>query len=186
MALDPHWFSSLFGGYFFISGLYIAMAGWVAVSAASGDDACPLSDLGKLLLAMSMLTTYMMFSQLLPIWYENLPHEVRFLIPRMELARWGLVSILLLATIYLGPLALLLSRRVKRSGRAMGAIAALILAGMWIERWWLVTPTAGGPITVGWQEMSIVVAGGALLLLAGRAMLSRLPDELPSPPEGQS
>ena len=28
MALDPHWYSALFGVYFFISGLYLAAAGW--------------------------------------------------------------------------------------------------------------------------------------------------------------
>ena len=28
MALDPHWFSSLFGGYFFVSGMYAAVAAW--------------------------------------------------------------------------------------------------------------------------------------------------------------
>ena len=87
MALDPHWYSLLFGGYFFISGMYIAVAAWVAPSATVDDRSTPdhLHDLGKLVVAFSLLTTYMMYSQLLPIWYENLPEEIRFLVPRHEL-----------------------------------------------------------------------------------------------------
>ena len=53
-------------------------------------DADRRHDLGKLIVAFSLLTTYMMFSQLIVIWYENLPDEVRFVIPRPDAAAVGL------------------------------------------------------------------------------------------------
>ena len=33
MALDPFWYSSLFGGYFFVSTLYLGLAGLAVVAA---------------------------------------------------------------------------------------------------------------------------------------------------------
>jgi MFS family permease len=174
MALDPHWYSALFGGYYFISGLYIAVAAWAFMTSWHDIDAHRRHDLGKLVVAFSLLTTYFMYSQLLPIWYENLPHEVRFIIPRMDMDGWGRVSVGLLATVYLGPLVLLLSRRAKRSGRILGPVSALILVGMWVERWWLVTPTLGGPMTLGLVEAAATGAFAGAFAFAVHTFGSRI------------
>ena len=147
MALEPRWASSLFGAYFFVSGLYAAAAA-LAFLAAQRPVADPdrLHDLGKLVVAFSIGTTYMMFSQLLPIWYENLPNEALFVLPRLSFRPWSVVSAALIALVYLGPLVLLLSARAKRTPWYLGTVALLVLAGLWIERWWLVAPTLGqGP-----------------------------------------
>jgi hypothetical protein len=164
MALDPHWYSNLAGEYFFISGLYIAITGWALLATwhpeASGDQR---HDLGKLMVAFSLMTTYLMFAHLLPFWYENLPHEIRFLVPRMNFQPWRSVSFLLLASVYFGPLVLLLPECAKRSRSALGAVALLVLVGMWVERWWLVAPTFDPAIRLGLSELSL--AAGFLGLL---------------------
>jgi len=159
MALDPRWYSALFGGYFFISGMYGAAAAWTVVSLRRPEaDANRLHDLGKLIVTFSLLTTYMMFSQLLPIWYGNLPAETRFVVPRMNFYPWAAVSIALLAVVYLGPLALLLTVRGKRTRWYLGTIALLILVGLWVERWWLVAPTFHRELKLGLTELSISAA----------------------------
>jgi hypothetical protein len=168
MALDPLWFSTLFGGYFFITGLYSAVSAWT-VSVIVQKPETPktqLHDLGKLIVAFSLLTTYMLFSQLLPIWYENLPQEARFLVPRLNYTSWPGISAALLATIYLGPLVLLLTRRAKRSRIFLGSVALLVLAGMWMERWWLVTPALGGKPAFGITELSVTLAFLAALVFS--------------------
>ena len=170
MALDPHWYSQAFGVYFFISGLYIAMAGWMFMTAVADETAKPghLQDQAKLLIAFSMLTAYLMYSQLLPIWYENMPHETRFLVPRMNaVTRWPVISTVLLGVVYLGPLALLLPRRAKRNAPYVGIVAALVLAGMWVERWWLVMPSLGKPLGFGLAEIAgvLALAAGGLLFV---------------------
>jgi hypothetical protein len=164
MSLDPRWYSTLLGGYFLVSGAYAGLAAWTIASILSGSaDADQRHDLGKLLVAFGLITTYMMYSQLLPIWYENLGQEVRFVLPRLAEAPWKAVSAALLATVYLGPLVLLLPRRAKRSKAFLGAVAALVLIGLWVERWWLVAPTLGGPAEVGVPEWAIAAAfAGAL------------------------
>lgn len=169
MALDPHWFSALFGGYFFVSGMYAAVAAWtlVALLRSPQADADRRHDLGKLIVTFSLLTTYMMFSQLIVFWYENLPEEVRFVVPRMThwAPPWPAVSAGLLVVVYLGPLVFLLPVRAKRSPACLGIAAAAVLVGLWFERWWLVTPTLGGPLTVGVVELAITAACAAALAL---------------------
>jgi hypothetical protein len=167
MALDPHWYSSLFGAYFFVSGMYAAIAGWTIsyIFQAENHNPAHLRDLGNLMLAFSLLTTYMMFSQLLPIWYENLPHEVRFILPRFQVFPWRWVSVALLGSIYLGPLAMLLWRRPKRSPLYLGIVALVILAGLWLERWWLVIPTLGGEFKIGLIEFSMAAIFAAVIIL---------------------
>jgi hypothetical protein len=177
MALDPHWFSALFGGYFFISGMYAGVAAWTlaAILGRPMADADRRHDLARLLVAFSLLTTYMMYSQLIPIWYEALPDEVRFVIPRLTQPPWVYVSAALLVVVYLGPLVFLLTVRSKRSPWFLGIAAAVVLAGLWVERWWLVTPTLGGPLAFGLQEVSITVAFLAAFVLGLRWLRPRLP-----------
>lgn len=185
MALDPHWYSTLFAWYFMISGLYAAAAAWTLVSLIARPAAIEIrqrQDLGKLIVAFSLLTMYMMYSQLLPIWYENLPEEVRFVIPRLKDAPWPFVSAGLLAVVYLGPLVLLLPRRAKENPVALGAVAAVAMAGLWFERWWLVTPTLGGPMVVGWPEASITGAFAAAGVLCVRWALRRATPALEQEP----
>ena len=159
MALDPHWHSSLFGGYFFISSLYIAIAAWGF--AAAWD---PASDpefrktLGTLILVFSILTTYMMFSQLLPIWYENLPGETRFLYDRLHPPGVRAVTWFLLGAAWLGPLVLLLTEKARRGRLSLGLVSGLILLAMWLERWWLVAPTFAPNPAPGLAEIGSAVA----------------------------
>jgi hypothetical protein len=170
MGLDPRWYSLVFGIYFFISGLLIAAAAWVLVTAAIDDKATPdqLTDQAKLIIAFSMLTAYLMYCQLLPIWYENMPAETNYLVPRMNpVTLWPNISVVLLVLVYLGPLVLFLRRGAKRSYVYAGTISGLILAALWLERWWLVMPSLHEPLRFGLAEIVGVAALVAGLLLFG-------------------
>lgn len=176
MALDPGWNSNLAGGYFFMSGLYIAVTCWALLATrcagASGDQ---LHDLGKLMVAFSLMTTYLMFAHLLLFWYENLPHEIRFLVPRLNFHPWRGVSYGLLCVVYFGPLVLLLTERSKRSRPALGAISLLVLAGMWVERWWLVAPTFDPALRLGPSEISLAAAFLGVLGIGMELFHRRMP-----------
>lgn len=177
MALDPHWHSNLAGGYFFMSGLYIAITCWALLAAWRGEaGADQLHDLGKLLVGFSLMTTYLMYAHLLAFWYENLPREVRFLVARLHNQPWRVVSYLLLCLVYFGPLLLLLSERSKRSRWSLGAIALVVLAGMWIERWWLVAPTFDPLVRLGLSELSLAAAFIGMLGLGMDLVRRHLPE----------
>ncbi len=167
MALDPHWTSQVFGVYFFISGLYLAAAGWAFTTTLADREATPdqRDDQAKLMITFCLLTTYMMYSQLFPIWYENMPEETRFFVPRLNgVTNWPGISVVLLAVLYLGPLVLFLPRRGKRSRPYVAVVAALVLIAMWLERWWLVMPSLHEPLAFGLSEVT-----GFAALAAGYA-----------------
>jgi hypothetical protein len=176
MPLAQGWNSTLFGWYFFMTGLYGAVAAWILLSIYL-EPALPrerLHDLGKLLLGFCMLSTYMMFAQLLPYWYENLPEDVIFLIPRMREYPWDRVTVVLLAVVYLGPIAMLLTRRGKRSRGYLGAVAAIILCGLWLERLWLVYPSVGIHRIAGIAEIAAAMTMFAAAGLSMTAAAHRL------------
>jgi hypothetical protein len=155
MGLKPGWNSSVFGAYIFISGLYAAVAVWTLCAILGKYSLGPedeidtteqfssrsrLHDLGKLVFAFAILSSYLLFCQLLPIWYENLPNETTFLLPLINFRPWDYVSIGLLAIVFAGPILYLLPLRVKRTPWMLGLACSLIISGLWLERLWLILP----------------------------------------------
>jgi uncharacterized membrane protein len=80
---------------------------------------------------------------------------------------WPDISIVLLMLVYLGPLVLFLRRGAKRSYIYAGTVSGLILAALWLERWWLVMPSLHEPLRFGPAEVVGVAALVAGLLLFG-------------------
>jgi hypothetical protein len=149
MSLDPHWFSTLFGAYYFIGCFYTALAAILFLAAIGrkplglGDFILPkhFHDLGKLLLGFCLITGDFFYSQFLVIWYGNLPEETRYVILRVRDSRWEPVAWTVLVCCFAIPFLLLLSSKIKRVPGAMIALTSLILAGMWVERLLLVAPS---------------------------------------------
>ncbi len=170
MTLKPEWYTMMIGGYFFSTGVYVAAAVWALMAVISGvTDKKTLQDIGKLIIAFCMFSSYLMFSHLFPIWYENIPEEIIFLIPRMNYS-WKWISYLLLFLVYLGPIAFLLPAYTKRHPKILGTIAFFIIIGLWIERWWLVYAVFdkdnllyGLPEIVSTLAFLALTAGGMLL-----------------------
>ena len=172
MELEPEWYSMMTGGYFFSSAVYLAAAAWALMAVLADEAKDILHDIGKLVIAFCMFTSYLMFSHLFPIWYENNPHEVLFLIPRMNFD-WKWISYLLLLMVYIGPIALLLPARMKRNRITLGGISLMIVAGMWIERWWLISAVFSKErIIFGWEEIVLLLA--FLLLFVAGVLVSNI------------
>ena len=84
MSLDPHWYSTIFGVYYFAGAFLGFSALLVVLLAALGRHSEighargateHLHDLGKLLFAFVVFWAYIGFSQYMLIWYANLPEE---------------------------------------------------------------------------------------------------------------
>lgn len=140
MALQPDWRSNLFGAYFFISGLYIAITAWTFLSLIyKSYDESKIMDLGKLILAFCLMTTYMMYSQLLPLWYENIPDQTIFIRKRTNFSPWSTISLIVSVTVYVSPLVLLFTKWAKKTPWFLALVSIVLLSGLWMERWWLVS-----------------------------------------------
>ena len=176
MSLDPHWFSTIFGLMITAGYGLSALAMTIAVLAVVGPAGAlqghltprHFHDLGKLLLAFTMLWAYLSFSQFLIIWSGNLPEEIPWYIERMH-GGWGIVSLALVVGHFALPFLLLLSRDLKRNARWLARVALFIILMRLVEIIWLVAPVFerhGFP--VHWMDLAIPagLAGVWLLMFA--------------------
>lgn len=175
MALDPHWISTLFGGYFFIGNFYVGLAA-IAISTVlmrrrlSLDEKMTPSlyhDLGKLIFGFSLFWFYLFFSQYLTIWYGNLPEETAYIIVRFKEFPWVYLSWAVLMLVWVIPFLALLGRNPKRNPLVLSLVSGFVVIGMWLERYVLVVPSLwhaeGFPL--GWIELSITLSFLAAMLL---------------------
>lgn len=192
MALDAHWYSALLGGYF-LTGNLTAGAALLALLAAVASARPALSahvgprqlhDAGKLLFGLCILWAYMLWSQYLVIWYGDLPEEARFVHERMHGA-WAPVAWTVFAAVFAIPFAVLLSRAVKLRPAALAAVAGLVLAGVWLERFLLVAPSLwrGDGLPLGVAELLAGAGAASLFVLCWTGLLERMPALPPSDPK---
>jgi hypothetical protein len=168
MSLDPHWCSTLLGGYYFIGSFYSGVAALYLLSLALTKAPAlreyirprQLHDLGKLVMAFCLFTGYLFYTQFLVIWYGNLPEETRYVILRVKLTPWEPLAWAILFMIFLIPFFVLLSKKVKVKRVPMILLSVLILTGMWLERFILVVPSVWkqGTIPIGLLE-ALITAG---------------------------
>jgi hypothetical protein len=142
MSLEPRFSSSDYGM------MAAAEAGLLALSMAVllrafgpplPDDT--LNDLGRLLQGLLTLWAYLDFVQLLIVWQGDLPHEAPWYIERATHG-WGVVAGIVALGHFLLPFFLLVWPPLRRSARALGATAALLVVMEFVRAWWLVLPAA--------------------------------------------
>src|SRR5664279_3039207 len=162
MSLDLHWFSAIYGIYVVggqaISGLAFTLVVclFLARNGPMQEVLQPrhVHDLGKLLLAFTMLWAYFALSQFLIIWSGNLPEEIGFFHDRLT-GGWGVVSVALALFHFAVPFVFLLSRNFKRAIGKLVWIAALLLFMRWVDLYWLVAPTFHpGKLSLHWLDLT--------------------------------
>jgi len=147
MSLEPDWFSTIFGVYFF-GGSFLSIFVFttiIALNLQKGDmirHAVTFEhyqDLGKFAFGFIVFWGYIAFSQYMLIWYGNLPEETIFFRIRMENG-WEAFSWALLIGQFIVPFFVLLSRGAKRTRPVMYFIALWILAAHWLDLFWISMP----------------------------------------------
>ncbi len=181
MSFEYPWFSTLFGGYFFIESLYagIAMSGVAAFFLLSKPEAGPneqlkktLKDVATLLFGFSLLWAGLFFAQFLVIWYGNLPEEVFYLAKRVNHSPLREMSYLVLLALFVFPFTILLSIRVKTNKTMVLIMSSVVLFGVLIERLIFLAPvTRVGLIAFG-AEFALTAAFFAAAFLKQREFLS--------------
>jgi hypothetical protein len=148
MSLQPHWYSTIFGVYYF-AGSVLAFICTVVLIGQGLQRAGYLKgvihtehyhDLGKFMFGFTFFWGYIAFSQYLLIWYSNMPEETEWFLQR-QTGQWVWVSLALLFGHFLIPFPGLLSRHVKRHPVALALWAGYMLAMHWIDLYWLIMPS---------------------------------------------
>ena len=134
MSLEPHWYSTIYGMQFIVSQvlttfsfaiiMVVMMMEWNP-GFASKIKQSYVHDLGNLLFAFTMLWAYLGVSQFLIIWSGNIPEEATWYWNRAT-GGWQVIPIVLSVFHFLAPFLLLLSRKMKQSGRMLVRVALLI------------------------------------------------------------
>ncbi len=176
MALEPHWYSTIFGmivitGQGLSALAFAILAAGTLLRGARLRDAIPekaFHDLGNLLLAFVLLWAYMSYSQYIIIWSGNLSTESLWYIHRGQ-GGWQWVGLFLILFHFFLPFILLIFGGLKKNITRLSAIAAGILAAHLVDIFWLVLPafyTNG--LRVYWLDLVAPAAiGGFWIALFG-------------------
>ncbi len=169
MALEPLWFSTIWGVYHF-SGLVTATLAvivllGVALRSHKGEHNHftdnHLHDLGQLLFGFSCFWMYIWYSQYMLIWYTDIPEEAVYFVRRMYGA-WGPVMAANILLNFGIPFLVLLPRPNKRSASVMTKVAVVVLIGRWVDLCLMVFPVTAGktPVFGLWELAAVAVAAG--------------------------
>ena len=171
MSLDPHWFSTIYGVYYF-SGTVLAAVSAVTLIVILFHEGGFLPglrrdhfySLGALMFAFVNFWAYIAFSQFMLIWYANLPEETFWFMARWENG-WQFVSVLLIIAKFGVPYFALLSQESKMNTKRLKIMAVWLLAAHLLDLYWLVMPTHSTGASLRWVELGFPVVGVGMILL---------------------
>ena len=170
-SLEPEWYSDIFGVYLFAGSFLSGLAATSLVvvhlkerGRLEGVGPDHLYNLGGFLFAFTVFWSYIGFAQYMLMWYANMPEEVFWYKQRIE-DPWLWVVLLLAAVHFVVPFFAMVPRDMKRKGPALRRVALLMLAGHFLDLYWLIFPVVGGRPVFSWPELSFALffLGGCLL-----------------------
>ncbi len=188
MSLDPHWFSTIFGVYYF-AGCVIFIHAFLALAVILLHNAGYLRgvvttehfhDLGKMMFAFTVFWAYIGFSQYMLIWYASIPEETHWYAYRGE-GDWLVISLVLVFARFVLPFLGLMSRKIKRNPKTLAFWAVWVILAEFVDLYWLVQavrandmhvteifPRGGaqGPAFFGAVDVLTLVGIGGLVLAA--------------------
>jgi len=175
MALQPHWYSNLLGGFYFMASFLGAHAllaltmifGGREVGIADLISPKQRHDLGKLTFGFTVFWAYLMWAQFLVIWYGNLPEETGFVFSRLW-GPWMPIGRAVFLGMFIIPFFGLLGVAPKKNPFTLGLFCTISLVALWLERYLLVLPSVtreSGPV-YGVPELGPTLLFLGLFLLA--------------------
>lgn len=171
MALDPHWYSTLFGWYNFISLFIASICTTILIliylkrnGYLTQLNENHLHDLGKYAFGFSVFWTYLWFSQFMLYWYGNIPEETRWWLDRARTDfKWLFYANLLLN--FLFPFLTLMRRDAKRNMNVLAIVAGGLIITHWLDFFMMISPaTLGTNVHFGILEIGMFIAYAGLFL----------------------
>jgi hypothetical protein len=196
MALNPHWYSTLFG-FLLMAGQGLSAFAFTILVSRSLVGSQPMAallkpshfhDLGKLMFAFVMLWAYFNFSQYMLTYAANLVEEIPYMIARVN-GGWQYMALFLAIFHFAVPWLVLLSRDLKRTPNRLVIVAAWLLVMRFIDLSMMISPefsTTGANLHfeagehtshffVHWLDLAAPLAIGGLWLWMFFTQLARRP-----------
>jgi hypothetical protein len=173
MSLEPHWFSTIFGVYYF-AGTFLAALAIITFLVVylnekgifgSGVVSDHYYSLGALLYGFINFWAYIAFSQFMLIWYANLPEETFWFLNRWE-GSWLVYSIIFMLVHFLIPFFALVSQPSKTNASRLKFMSIWLLVAHFMDLYFLVIPTfSPDGIVLGWIELGFFLFSFGLVFL---------------------
>ena len=187
MAADPHWISTLFGGYTFVKAFYTGLGALIILAAisrmrlgeASGLTSNHFHDIGKLFFAFCLLWADFFYVQLTVIWYGNIPEETSYIILRTMIEPWKSLAWWVFILAFIIPFIILLNKKIKTKPVAMIILCTLVIAGIWLEHLLLLGPALNhGTSTLPFGFGDIFICAGflGLMVMSVRMFMNTFPE----------
>ena len=186
MSMDPHWISTLFGGYTFVKAFYVGLGALIILAAitrikkgdASGLEPSHFHDIGKLFFAFCLLWADFFYVQLTVIWYGNIPEETHYVIERTVMLPWSTLAWTIFVICFIIPFVILLNKKVKSMPVFMVILCSVIIIGFWLEHLLLLAPVLSHDVhtlPLGVFDGLITVGFLGLMVTAVSFFLRRFP-----------
>ena len=173
MSLEPHWFSTIFGVYYF-SGTFLSALAIITFlvvflneKGVFGNDVVTdhYYSFGALLYGFVNFWAYIAFSQFMLIWYANLPEETFWFLNRWE-GTWLIFSVLFILIHFIVPFFALVSQPAKTNGARLKFMSIWLLIAHFMDLYFLVMPTfSPDGVALGWIELGYFLLAFGLVFL---------------------
>jgi hypothetical protein len=117
----------------------------------------PIHDIGKLMLAFTVLWTYMSYGQYVIIWSGDVAEFTPWYVDRGQ-GGWLVVAMGLMALSFFLPFFLLLGRKPKKNLNYLAGVAILILVMRFVDVSWIVLPEFHETVAqISWMDLAAPV-----------------------------
>ena len=162
LSLEPMFMSTSFGATLGFVQLASAFA-WAGVLSPGQEQDPAVGDIGGLLLATLLGTTYINFMAVLVIWYGDLPSQVFWFVQRDHWP-WTLLAGFVFVCGSVIPIFSLFIGRIRSSRLGLRIVGLIALTGIALYFAYLVAPTFG-VLSLGAGIVAIVAVGALLIAL---------------------
>jgi hypothetical protein len=190
MSIERPWFSTLFGAFVMVGGFLagICTCALIILPWRTRTDAPAKliqKSVGGLMFGFATFWAYFFFSQLIVIWYGNIPEETGYLVRRVGIGTpYFWISRVIFIMIWMFPFVVLLSRKNKTRAFVTSALALIILTGITMMFWLMLAPVVPVSIPALVIEMAAMAVLTASLVRSHGNLLPELAGPQPTAEHG--
>ena len=173
MSLEPHWYSTIYGVYYFAGTIVSALAIVTFISIKlyeNGYFPARLNNnhfysLGTLMFGFNIFWAYIGFSQFILQWYADIPEETFWYMQRWT-GSWKFVSLALLFIHFVIPFLVLLPRRIKVNLNTLKIMSVWMLFAHALDLYWLIMPTYQKTgAFFSWNELGFFFLAAGIIMI---------------------
>lgn len=152
MSLSPGWTSTIYG-LLYLAGQGLSAFAFVLIILWLVTKHEPyktiitktqVHDIGKLMMAFTLLWAYFSYSQFIIIWSGNLPEEITWYLHRIRGA-WAPIALFIVMFHFFVPFGIMLGQEFKRSLKKLAPLAILIIFMRVVDLFWYIVPNFNTP-----------------------------------------